>query len=233
MKKVIYIAINQQEYPVEITKKNMKRMIMKVEKDGKIKVSAARYFSDREILSFIENKKNWLEKTLRAVKIEQTLNSCEQEGHVYVFGKKKKVIKQKALNSSLTVKKDIFYYSLCHEEDLDILFKQYAKTIIEKKIMVFRSAYDTCICRNHHLQLPVITVRDMRSRWGSCTPSKGTIRISSRLIHYPEECLQYVLLHEYAHLLQANHSRAFYKIVQTYMPDYKEREKLLKGKSYL
>ena len=53
-------------------------------------MSAARYFSDREILSFIENKKNWLEKTLRAVKIEQTLNSCEQEGHVYVFGKKKK-----------------------------------------------------------------------------------------------------------------------------------------------
>ena len=99
--------------------------------------------------------------------------------------------------------------------------------------MEFRPAYDTCICRNHHLQLPVITVRDMRSRWGSCTPSKGTIRISSRLIHYPEECLQYVLLHEYAHLLQANHSRAFYKIVQTYMPDYKEREKLLKGKSYL
>ena len=39
MKKVIYISINQQEYPVEITKKNMKRMIIKVEKDVKIKVS--------------------------------------------------------------------------------------------------------------------------------------------------------------------------------------------------
>lgn len=53
-------------------------------------------------------------------------------------------------------------------------------------------------------------------RWGSCTPSTGTVRISSRLSGYPPWVLDYVIVHELAHLVEANHSSAFYALVDRY-----------------
>ncbi len=54
------------------------------------------------------------------------------------------------------------------------------------------------------------------SRWGSCTPSQGTIRISSRLAGAPAWVLDYVMVHELAHLVEANHSPAFWRLVDRY-----------------
>ena len=57
---------------------------------------------------------------------------------------------------------------------------------------------------------------DQRSQWGSCTPSTGEIRISNRLAAYPPWILDYVLVHELAHLAEANHSPAFHALVAKY-----------------
>lgn len=57
---------------------------------------------------------------------------------------------------------------------------------------------------------------DQRSQWGSCTPSTGEIRISNRLAAYPPWILDYVLVHELAHLVEANHSPAFNALVAKY-----------------
>jgi hypothetical protein len=57
---------------------------------------------------------------------------------------------------------------------------------------------------------------DQRSQWGSCTPSTGEIRISNRLAAYPPWILDYVLVHELAHLVEANHSPAFNALVARY-----------------
>jgi|688.fasta_scaffold60671_3 hypothetical protein len=57
---------------------------------------------------------------------------------------------------------------------------------------------------------------DQRSQWGSCTPSTGEIRISNRLAAYPPWVLDYVLVHELAHLVEANHSAAFNSLVNAY-----------------
>ena len=59
-------------------------------------------------------------------------------------------------------------------------------------------------------------VDDMRTRWGSCTPGNGTIRISSRLAPFPAWVLDYVLVHELAHLDVAEHSPAFWRLVARY-----------------
>ena len=59
-------------------------------------------------------------------------------------------------------------------------------------------------------------VDDMKTQWGSCTPSTGTIRISSRLATYPGWVLDYVLVHELAHLEVLNHSPRFWKLVERY-----------------
>lgn len=59
-------------------------------------------------------------------------------------------------------------------------------------------------------------VTNQDKRYGSCTPSTGTIRISDRLATMPLWVLDYVLMHELAHLLQGNHSQAFWKLVYKY-----------------
>jgi predicted metal-dependent hydrolase len=72
-----------------------------------------------------------------------------------------------------------------------------------------------------------ITITGAKSRFGSCS-SKGNIAFSYRLMRYPEEAIDYVVVHELAHLVEMNHSPRFYAIVEKVLPDYKERKKLLK-----
>jgi len=59
-------------------------------------------------------------------------------------------------------------------------------------------------------------VKNQNSRFGSCTPSRGTIRISHRLAEMPHWVERYVAMHELAHLLEANHGRRFWKLVNQY-----------------
>ncbi|WP_337379378.1 SprT family zinc-dependent metalloprotease [Parolsenella catena] len=56
-------------------------------------------------------------------------------------------------------------------------------------------------------------LRAMSSRWGSCTPAHGSIRINVRLAAYPPECLDYVVAHELAHLIEPSHNARFHAIV--------------------
>lgn len=73
-----------------------------------------------------------------------------------------------------------------------------------------------------------ITITSANTRFGSCS-SKGNIAFSWRLMLYPEEAIDYVVVHELAHLKEMNHSPAFYRIVEAVLPDYKSRRALLKG----
>ena len=76
---------------------------------------------------------------------------------------------------------------------------------------------------------PKLQVRKLKSRWGSCTPSKKSIRLNSQLLDYPKEAAEYVVVHEMCHFLEANHSPAFWKEVERVMPDYRARQKILRG----
>ena len=72
-----------------------------------------------------------------------------------------------------------------------------------------------------------ITITGAKTRFGSCS-SKGNISYSYRLMLYPESAIDYVVVHELAHLVEMNHSRRFYAIIEKILPDYKERIKLLR-----
>ena len=72
-----------------------------------------------------------------------------------------------------------------------------------------------------------ITITSAQKRFGSCS-SEGNICFSYRLMLYPEEAREYVIVHELAHLKEMNHSARFYKIVESVLPDYKLRRKMLK-----
>jgi predicted metal-dependent hydrolase len=78
-----------------------------------------------------------------------------------------------------------------------------------------------------------IGIRSMSSRWGSCTAKTRRIRLNALLSYCPRECLEYVIVHELAHLRENNHSPHFWAIVNGVLPDYKARQKLLKTMSWL
>ncbi|GAB3580872.1 M48 family metallopeptidase [Hymenobacter daeguensis] len=71
-----------------------------------------------------------------------------------------------------------------------------------------------------NLVRPTLFVRQMRSRWGSCTPRTARIRLSPELVRARPECLDYVLLHECCHLLVGDHSKAFYALQTRLLPDW-------------
>ena len=71
-----------------------------------------------------------------------------------------------------------------------------------------------------------VSVSSARSRFASCN-SRGNLNFSFRLCLYPQEAIDYVVVHELAHMVEMNHSKRFWAIVEKYMPDYKDRKKLL------
>lgn len=74
-----------------------------------------------------------------------------------------------------------------------------------------------------------VTIRKTRSQWGSCNTRNGNISISLWLGAYPEECIEYVVVHELVHLLERGHNAHFYGILDQYYPDWKIcRERLKK-----
>lgn len=73
-------------------------------------------------------------------------------------------------------------------------------------------------------------VNAAKTRFGSCS-AKGWLNFSYRLFAYPDRAIEYVVVHELAHLKHMNHGQAFYQTIKSVFPDYREREKLLKKKS--
>lgn len=72
-----------------------------------------------------------------------------------------------------------------------------------------------------------VTVRDQKTRWGSCS-SRGTLSFNYRLIFAPPVILDYVVVHELCHLTHMNHSKDFWNMVASVMPEYKVCRKWLR-----
>lgn len=79
-------------------------------------------------------------------------------------------------------------------------------------------------------QEPPVSVRVNRSRWGSCS-SDGSIRMNARLIAFDDDLIDYVCAHEACHLIEMNHSKRFYALLDKIMPDHRARSKRLKQQS--
>lgn len=109
-------------------------------------------------------------------------------------------------------------YSSLGDDDIKRL-KKLAKTVLPEKVKHFAEIMGINYGR--------ITITSARGRFGSCS-SAGNIAFSYRLMLYPEEAIDYVVVHELAHRREMNHSAAFYKIIASVLPDYKYRKALLK-----
>ncbi|MDF3001857.1 MAG: metal-dependent hydrolase [Bacillota bacterium] len=72
-----------------------------------------------------------------------------------------------------------------------------------------------------------VRINSAKTRWGSCN-GRGEINFTFRLIFAPEELIDYVVVHELAHLKEMNHSASFWAVVEQTMPDYRERRKRMR-----
>ena len=104
-------------------------------------------------------------------------------------------------------------------EEEKILRKR-AKEIIPLKVQYFSELIGVSPTR--------ITITGARTRFGSCS-GKNSISFSFYLMRFPEEAIDYVVVHELCHILHHNHSKEFYKEIEKILPDYKEREKFLRS----
>lgn len=72
-----------------------------------------------------------------------------------------------------------------------------------------------------------ITIRQMKTRWGSCNVKTYHININLALLYKPEECLEYVVVHEMTHILEASHNEVFWGYMTKFYPDWKRVRKYL------
>lgn len=110
-------------------------------------------------------------------------------------------------------------YPMISASEVDELCEK-AKTIIDEKVKYYS--------RLTGLFPTGVKITKAKKRFGSCSP-KNSLCFSCYLLRYPEKAIDYVVLHEIAHIKHHNHKKDFYELIAYYMPDYKQREKMLKG----
>lgn len=101
---------------------------------------------------------------------------------------------------------------------LDNWYRERAKNYFHQKLTQSFERF-----HRYEIEIPSIRLRRMPKRWGTCS-AKGTIHLNPDLIKFPSSCVEYVIVHELCHLVEANHNRNFYQLLQRMMPDWENRK---------
>lgn len=201
--------------------KKVKNINMRIDRQGDVVVSANPLVPISRIDEFVSSRRDWIEEHRRKIMSRQEI--CEEDSEFFMlFGRKLKIKICTGKASRITYDDQFLYLQIKEHQDPQ---KQLAKCIDQ----LCRDVYTDIIgimrksLREYAIPDPILKIRTMTSRWGSCIPSKQQITLNRRLIHYPIEFIEYVVLHELVHFVQPNHSKAFYAIVESHMSDYRKR----------
>lgn len=212
------IILDNRNIPYEIHYKKIKNCYLRVEQ-GKIKISTSDFYSIEDIENLIIKNK---QKILQQIDHYQNKVVYQNNGYVYIFNQKYKlIVRDLKINKCVIHDQDIYIYTSRLQETLDMFLKellyQYARKRIEEYLM-----------RDFDLKMPEIQIKKMKSRWGACYYLKNKICLSLNLIHLEQDLIDYVIVHELCHFLEANHSKTFYHEIEKRIPDYRLKEKRLK-----
>ncbi len=221
-------VVQCKKYPITYTlvTKQVKNINMRISSRGEIVVSANPFVPMEKIDDFVSSKASWIIKNLKSIE-EKAQHTMIDDKHIMLFGNSLKIRKTTGKYNHVSYDKDTLYVQCKPGSDSEKVIRQFLDKLC-KDVFLDIATLTYGSLSDYHLEFPQIKIRDMKSRWGSCTPAKNSITLNKKLIHYPFEFMEYVILHEFVHFIQPNHSKAFYHIIENYMPDYKSRMELAK-----
>ena len=82
------------------------------------------------------------------------------------------------------------------------------------------------VFQKYGVLMPTVRIRTLDTRWGSCLVKKGIITLNKHLLEAPRNCIEYVIMHEFCHFIDPNHSKHFSAFLSMLMPDWRERKKV-------
>lgn len=192
---------------VVLKKRTTKNLYIKVKDDLKIYITCNTFTSDREIKRIVNSNRKSIERMLdRAIMLD------EKKQDFYFLGKKYDIVYTNIDEVSLGENK-IF---LSKNIDLDKWLKKQALKIFSEHL---ENCYENFTRNIPH---PSLRIRKMKTRWGVCNTKTHVITLNLELITKDINCLDYVIYHELSHLVEANHSKRFWTVVEENFKDYKK-----------
>jgi predicted metal-dependent hydrolase len=208
----------------EIVRSKRKTLAVIVQPDGSLVVRAPLRAPERSIWEFIEIHADWIEK-----KKAEALAALPATPRQYVPGELFMYLGNaypleivKGQKTPLILEERFKLAEACQSKAKLVFERWYraqAREILNERVDLY--------AHQHGFQYKKIGITSARTRWGSCS-SNGSLNFSWRLIMAPIEAVDYVVVHELAHTVFHNHSRRFWKKLETIMPDHKERRKWLR-----
>lgn len=214
---------------VEIIRKNIRSMNLSVRPDGTVRLSAPRLMPNAMIDMFVRSRLEWIHANQQKQAERNANGALEYETGetIYVWGRactlrvayrgRNSMIIEEDGTAVLTVRAD------STRERREAFVKEWYRNELTDAVEQLLPKWE----RITNLHPSGWQSKDMSTRWGTCNTKTKKIWLNVRLAQHPPECLEYVILHELTHLRIRNHSTEFYAAVAQYMPDWKQRKKLL------
>ena len=216
-----------------LERKNVKNVNLRIRRDGSVWVSANEHVPEQFIEAFVQRKRDYILKVQNAF-AQQAL--CQIQDRKYVSGEAflllgRSLRLQVSCNPEESIHSDGVYLFLNIKNDSDFEHKRrmIMKFYQDQCVRVFHEILDKQfpLVEKYGISRPALRIRSMKTQWGSCVSQKGVITLNRRLIDAPLNCIEYVITHELCHLMVANHSKEFYDMLSVFMPDWKERKRVL------
>ena len=200
-------------HDVSITRKANKNTYIRV-KDGLIKVTTSYFVSDKQIMKILDENQPFLIKS-----IEKNNTKQKKDENCIILGEKYDIIIIDNIDEIDIQNKKIY---VSNKDKIE-------KVILKEMFPVFeeRLLYNYQLFQEK-IPFPKLRIRKMKTRWGVCNRKDIKITLNSELLKYGIEEIDYVIIHELAHLVVFNHSKDFWNVVSKYCSNYKEIRKRLK-----
>ncbi len=225
----------EKDFQYILTRKAVKNLNMRVKPDGEIHVSAPPIVSVKYIDNFVLAHEETLIKTLdkyEKIKLNRVQPLQYLSGEkVRFLGEDLHLLVEASRVEEVEKIGQFLFLRVKDTADFDrkekVMKKWFSKMQVEVFLEICKEIYP--LFKPYGVKYPLVKIRNMKSRWGSCQPQKKIITLNGKMIAAKREAIEYVVLHEFAHFVHPNHSKEFYGLVGELMPDWKERKAMLLG----
>jgi len=214
------------EFEVQRSKKAQNTYIT-VKRDSGVLVKAPEYISDNEIQSLVRSKAKWILQKLEEVGSEIDYGEILTGSRLFYMGKSYYVelIQDNRQNievSFIHSKFKIYTPSQVNQMELNVAIDRFYREKAEEKITKLIRKYSNIM----KLYPEYIGFRKSKTKWGSCS-EQNRITFNPEVMKLSSSLIEYVVIHELAHIAYKNHSKKFWNLVKKYMSDYRSKEEML------